>query len=862
MKKLFRIAFLFFTGAIFFPAVALAASDARFVSQTVPQTMTAGQTYQVSIVMKNTGTTAWAEADKFRLGSQNPQDNGTWREGRVYLAAGESIAPGQAKTFTFDVKAPATPGAYNFQWRMVQEGVEWFGQKTQNLQITVSSPDSNPRVESFAANSDPIAGLWTYYSATIVSPAVKNVVLSLDIYPSSGASHPDRHHGFFNKQVNFSAGESKTIKIRYDWQGKAQYDLGSGWVDADAWYNGNCCGLVDYAVRLVVWEGSQAIAQKTISQKMVLLGKKVSTFYFYWYEGDTGGHIKCPNYDLSQKDYLTDDPIYGKGSWFTWKNPDMHKVELARMKRSGIDIALPVYWGDCVNTCNFGGNGNCPANKKWSDGGLDKMVEGIQRLEAAAIGYPLIGMFYDTSANALQYGGCEQGLWQTWPSTPVDLSVAHNQDVFYQMIKDFYSRIPEKYVAKIGGRYPVWLYAAEYFKNIDCRVFDLVRDRFRRDFGKELMIIAPNGFCNNDKDSSGTYNILSGFNNDSTDKLDISGVLPGYDHEATTIAYGCGGDRNPLIVNRNGGQFYLGNWDKALVKNEGWINVMGGWNELHEGSDIMATEQYGTKYLELTNQKSSQFKGSAPNWVECVMNEECRKNDKDFACIANKCAATGNNAQFVSQNVPQTMTVGQTYAVSVTMKNTGTTVWSESSQFRLGSQNPQDNNNWNIGRITLNAGESIAPGRSKTFTFDVKAPAVAGTYNFQWRMVQDGVEWFGDKTPNVAVAVVSSASCIPKTCATLGNYQCGSWSDGCGKTLNCGTCTSGKTCNAAGQCVSQTTGGPVISDSDPQTLTETPQKMTRAEILQKIAQIKQLLVQLIVQLIAELQKQLAGMGKN
>jgi len=62
--------------------------------------------------------------------------------------------------------------------------------------------------------------------------------------------------------------------------------------------------------------------------------------------------------------------------------------------------------------------------------------------------------------------------------------------------------------------------------------------------------------------------------------------------------------------------------------------------------------------------------------------------------------------------------------------------------------------------------------------------------------------------------------------------------------------------------VSQTVGEPVISDSDPQTLTETPQKMTRAEILQKIAEVKQLLIQLIIQLIAELQKQLAGMGKN
>ena len=106
------------------------------------------------------------------------------------------------------------------------------------------------------------------------------------------------------------------------------------------------------------------------------------------------------------------------------------------------------------------------------------------------------------------------------------------------------------------------------------------------------------------------------------------------------------------------------------------------------------------------------------------------------------------------------------------------------------------------------------------------------------------------------------AGCTSKTCASLGNYQCGSWSDGCGAMIDCGTCGAGKTCNVSGQCVSQTAGGPVISDSDPQTLTETPQKMTRAEILQKIAEVKQLLIQLIIQLIAELQKQLAAIGKN
>ncbi len=98
--------------------------------------------------------------------------------------------------------------------------------------------------------------------------------------------------------------------------------------------------------------------------------------------------------------------------------------------------------------------------------------------------------------------------------------------------------------------------------------------------------------------------------------------------------------------------------------------------------------------------------------------------------------------------------------------------------------------------------------------------------------------------------------CTPKTCATLGNYQCGDWNDGCGATINCGACESGKKCNSSGQCVSSGSGGG--SGGGGGGTTEPQQPMTREEILQKIAEIKQLLIQLIIQLITELQKQLAG----
>jgi hypothetical protein len=42
-------------------------------------------------------------------------------------------------------------------------------------------------------------------------------------------------------------------------------------------------------------------------------------------------------------------------------------------------------------------------------------------------------------------------------------------------------------------------------------------------------------------------------------------------------------------------------------------------------------------------------------------------------------------------------------------------------------------------------------------------------------------------------------ACIPKTCAQL-NKTCGTWSDQCTGTINCTTCTAGKTCDATGKC--------------------------------------------------------------
>src|ERR1019366_10474146 len=106
-------------------------------------------------------------------------------------------------------------------------------------------------------------------------------------------------------------------------------------------------------------------------------------------------------------------------------------------------------------------------------------------------------------------------------------------------------------------------------------------------------------------------------------------------------------------------------------------------------------------------------------------------------------------------SVPTQMVAGGSYTVSVTFTNTGTNTWTPDSNYRLGSQNPRDNGVWGMGRVGLNAGESIASGQQKTFTWTVTAPAVAGSYNFQWRMLQEGVVWFGACASNVVVTVTS-----------------------------------------------------------------------------------------------------------
>ena len=117
-----------------------APNDATFVSQSVPSFMFAGQSYPASITMRNTGSYTWTAAGSYKLGSQIPQDNTSWGANRVPLPS--SIAPGGDAAFNFTAAAPQTPGLYNFQWMMVQDGAGaagFFGNLSPPVAMAVTS---------------------------------------------------------------------------------------------------------------------------------------------------------------------------------------------------------------------------------------------------------------------------------------------------------------------------------------------------------------------------------------------------------------------------------------------------------------------------------------------------------------------------------------------------------------------------------------------------------------------------------------------------------------------------------------------------------------------------------------------------
>lgn len=300
----------------------------------------------------------------------------------------------------------------------------------------------------------------------------------------------------------------------------------------------------------------------------------VFTPYFYWYDVYSSAHIV----DADGSDALTDHPPTLDD--FSYKSPNWHKSQLLDMIDAGIDVVLPVYWGEPSQRRL----GQPISAQPWSFSGIPPLVQARDSLIAEGKRPPGIGLFYDTST--LQYNAANR---------KIDLTTPYGRQWFYETVRDFFSLVPARHWAMIDGRPVIFLYSSAFAANYDQQCIDYLRMAFAKDFSGRTPFIVREISWHVEADDVYAWGGALGLKNPG-----LASLGPGYDHSAVP-------GREPLKVDREGGAFFERNWIKFLRRPS--LRVMiETWNEYHEGTDIAASREYGRQYIELNRRYVDMFK--------------------------------------------------------------------------------------------------------------------------------------------------------------------------------------------------------------------------------------------------------------
>lgn len=131
----------------------------ELVSSTVPVTMLPGQSYNVSVTFRNRGV-LWNSARNFRLGAVGDSDPFTTST-RVNVTG--EVRPGNTHSFNFTMTAPSVPGVYNTSWRMVRDGVGWFG-PTFSRTVEVTGEDTPPVIINHPVSQNVAGGATVVFT--------------------------------------------------------------------------------------------------------------------------------------------------------------------------------------------------------------------------------------------------------------------------------------------------------------------------------------------------------------------------------------------------------------------------------------------------------------------------------------------------------------------------------------------------------------------------------------------------------------------------------------------------------------------------------------------------------------------------
>ncbi len=291
----------------------------------------------------------------------------------------------------------------------------------------------------------------------------------------------------------------------------------------------------------------------------------VFTYFYYWYDDVTGAHLET--------EFLTNalptDPAP------SWRNVDWFRKELSDMIEAGIDVVLPVYWG---------------TTEEWSTAGLPNLAQAWQEMKDQGQEPPEIGLFLDTPILKDR-----------------DLTTPEGKGYFYEMIREFFVRIPRDQWALVDGRPIVWLFIAVFPEAFNQGTFDFVYKRFEQDFGVRPYIVRELSwdYVSQPIATDATYG-WGAAQNGLPQQGTVATIGPGYDESQLP-------GRAGVVRPRDDGRWYTSNFTKAIASGKRMLAIET-WNEIHEASGIGETLEYGRQYIEITREYTDRFRAHAAAW--------------------------------------------------------------------------------------------------------------------------------------------------------------------------------------------------------------------------------------------------------
>lgn len=672
----------------------------EFVSDTIPSTMEVGKTYNVSITVNNLGTNTWTAAASYNLGAANDSDKFLRGKNRVIMNSSLSVSTGQSVTYSFQMTAPTTAGSYSSDWRMVQDGVTWFGPTfSKRITVTGSLPSYNSQYVSDTIPDTMVAG-QTYNVSMTFKNTGANIWTGLQNYRLGVLGWDAAFMSTNRVNLPTSASVYAYDTVTYNFALTAPSSGGN--------FNTSWSMVQDG----VTWFGQAVSKNILVLQPASPLSSAIIS--------DT-----IPSNMEAGKVYDVSVTVKNTGS-NTWSSANNYRLGVLGWNAPFMDtnrVLLPQATA-YNNTVTF----NFKLKAPYKSGSYNTTWSMVQ--DGVAWFGQVLSKNINVMGNVPPYEA--QIVGTTIPST-MEAGKSYNVSMT---------------VKNVG--YNTWTSANNYRLGIlgstgtfiDTNRVQLPSSVYNGDSVTFNFILkAPT--------KNGSYNItwqmvqdgITWFGQTASTQISVNGGTPepyGAQFVSTTIpdTMEAGKTYDVSVTLKNTGANAWTSLNNYRLGSLTWDAPFMNTNRVQLPKSVGYNETVTINFKLTAPSKNGTYNTS---W-KMVQDGIAWFGDTYTKAINVTGEVKPYDAQIISSSIPEKMDAGRSYNVSVTVKNTGSNTWTAANSYRLGVLG------WsysfmNTNRVQLPS--SVAPNGTVTFNFTLTAPPTAGTNNIVLQMVQDGFTWFG-----------------------------------------------------------------------------------------------------------------------